>query len=101
MSKVLKSLRTALDAGKAGPGKKIITYTSRFNSMICDVNRPDGYTKYPTDCEGGDLNVALINHEDSALWDVIDAANIMMYDVDPKNLLAPDGFTMDTYKAIL
>ncbi|MCP3964763.1 MAG: hypothetical protein GY750_04725 [Lentisphaerae bacterium] len=99
LGKVMYKLRVALD--KAGMSDKLIGYTTRFNAFYKESpfkNNPDGWA---SDGEGIDIDNT-IKDLGSSLDQVVDWVNIMMYDVPPTLLDAPDNaFTLDTYKKIL
>ena len=90
-------LRQALD--RDGMGDKQIGYTTRFNAFWNDETRPCGYTSFPSDGEGLTIEETL-NGMGSSLNKIVNWVNVMMYDVPPADLAAPEGFTLNNYKEV-
>ena len=97
IGKVIFKLRKALDL--AGLQDKLLIYTTRYNAFWDDSSRPAKYGKFSTDGEGIIIENTL-KTLGSSLKECLSASNIMMYDVNPVALNAPNGFTLDTYKAV-
>ena len=97
IGKVIFKLRKALDI--AGLTDKIMVYTTRFNAFWDNTNRPANIISFPTDGEGIIIENTL-KGLGSSLKECLSAINIMMYDVNPAQLNAPNGFTLDTYKGV-
>jgi len=98
LGKILPALRQALD--DAGMSDKLLGYTTRFNAFWDDSTRPLGFSTFTTDGEGLDI-AADLTEQGSSFDQVVDWANIMLYDVPPADLGASGAFTLDTYKTVL
>lgn len=94
---ILKKLRTSLDA--SGHIDKMMVYTTRFNSFYDASTRPAGWKAYDSDGEGIAIDNEL-KKAGTSLSQVVDVTNIMMYDVPPADLGAPNGFNANTYQTI-
>ena len=97
LGKTLVALRKALD--EEGLQDKQIGYTARLGTFWNSASIPSGYTTFTTDGEGIEIAKA-VEGMGSKLNDVLDFANVMMYDVPPSYYGAPGGFTLDTYKNV-
>jgi hypothetical protein len=88
----LKALRQGLD--DAGLNDKVIGYTTRFNAFWDDNNRPEGAMAFNSDGEG----IIIDNHLREfglSIKEVVSFTNVMMYDVPPNQLGAPNNkFTL-------
>ena len=100
LGKIFPVLRTAMDEN--GLSDKLIGYTTRFNAFWgAGIPVPTNVTPFQSDGEGIDVNDALTN-SGSSFADAVDWANIMMYDVPPSSLGAPDNkFILDNYIQVL
>ncbi len=100
LGKIFPALRNAMDEN--GLSDKLIGYTTRFNAFWgAGVPVPTNVTPFQSDGEGIDINNSLTN-SGSSFADTVDWANIMMYDVPPSNLGAPDNkFILDNYIQVL
>jgi len=97
LGKIFPALRKALDNNSMSD--KLIGYTTRFNSFWNPP--PEGVTVYPSDGEGIDIDDQL-KQDGSSFAKAVNWANIMMYDVPPSDLGAPDNkLTLDNYKQVL
>ena len=101
LAKTMFKLRRELD--RAGMKDKQIGYTTRFNAFWngeSKMRRPRSYRSFQTDGEGITIEKVL-NSMGSSLNRVVDWVNVMLYDIPPASLAAPNGLTMDNYKKVL
>lgn len=97
IASVMLALRSGLN--RAGLNDKLIGYTTRFNAFWDDSSRPSGVTTFSSDGEGIQIDKYL-KGKGSSMKQVVDFANIMLYDVPPEQLGAPGGLRIQQFREV-